>query len=148
MIIGQRFTARRLQGGISLIEILITVLVLAIGLLGLAGLQLTSLRNNQNAMERSVAVVQSYSIIEAIRADADSAKSGRFNVELGSAPSGSTFPAQALISWREQLALNLGETAAGSVACSSTGCTVTVQWEDPRAFDGSGKQKIVTEVRL
>lgn len=141
-------TAIRVQRGISLIEVLITVLVLSIGLLGLAGLQLTSLRNSQSAMERSVGVVQTYSIIEAIRADADSAKSGRFNLAFDSTPTGSTFPAQALAEWREQLALNLGESAVGSVNCTSTSCAVIVQWNDGRGSGGSDEQQIITEVRL
>lgn len=137
-----------LQQGISLIEVLITVLVLSIGLLGLAGLQLMSLRNNQSAMERSVGLVQSYSIIEAIRADPDSAKSGRFNINIDDTTGGSTFPAQALTLWREQLTLNLGESAGGSVSCNSVRCIVTVQWDDQRGAGGSDEQKMVTEVRL
>lgn len=136
------------QRGITLIEVLVTVLVLSIGLLGLAGLQLMSLRNNQSAMERSVGVVQSYSIIEAIRADPDSAKNGRFNIGVDDTPSGSTFPSQALTKWREQLVLNLGESASGSVSCNSTSCIVTVQWDDQRGTAGSDEQQMVTEVRL
>jgi len=138
----------RHQRGVGLIEVLITVLVLSIGLLGLAGLQLASLRNNQSAMERSMGVVQSYSIIEAIRADSDSAKSGRFNVGLDDDPSGSTFPGQSLALWRDQLKQNLGDAATGSVSCTNTGCTVTVQWDDRRGADGSDSQQIITEVQL
>lgn len=138
----------RRQRGISLIEVLITVLVLSIGLLGLAGLQLMSLRNSQSAMERSVGLVQSYSIIEAIRADADSAKNGRFNIDLNGRVTGNTFPAHALGLWRDQLELNLGASATGSVNCTSTICTVTVQWDDSRGSDGSNEQKMITEVRL
>lgn len=41
--------------GFTLIEVLVAVIVLAIGLLGLAGLQATSLRNNQSAYNRSQA---------------------------------------------------------------------------------------------
>lgn len=149
MIMGiQSSAASRAQRGISLIEVLITVLVLAVGLLGLAGLQLTSLRNNQSAMERSVGVVQSYSIIEAIRADPDSAKLGRFNVALDNEPSGSTFPANSLTIWREQIKSNLGDAAVGAVSCNSTRCTVTVQWDDSRGTDGSATQQITTEVHL
>lgn len=137
------------QRGITLIEVLVTVLVLSIGLLGLAGLQLKSLRNSQSAMERSVGLVQSYSIIEAIRADPDSAKSGRFNIDVvDDTPSGSTFPSQALKLWRQQLTLNLGESASGSVSCNSTRCRVTVQWDDQRGTAGSDEQQMVTEVRL
>lgn len=138
----------RQQRGVTLIEVLITVLVLSVGLLGLASLQLMSLRNSQSAMERSVGIVQSYSIIEAIRADADSAKVGRFNLTLDSEPSGSTFPAKALIEWREQLQKNLGAAATGAVNCSSTKCTVTLQWDDSRATGGEDNQQLVTEVRL
>lgn len=139
----------RQQRGIGLIEVLITVLVLAIGLLGLAGLQLASLRNNQSAMERSMGVMQSYSIIEAIRADADSAKNGRFNIGLEDDPSASTtFPAQSVQVWRAQLTQNLGSAAKGSVACNSTDCTVIVQWDDSRGLGGSATQQITTEVQL
>lgn len=40
------------QHGFTLLEILITVIVVAIGLLGLAGLQVTSLRYNHQAYLR------------------------------------------------------------------------------------------------
>lgn len=144
----QRPASSGTQRGISLIEVLITVLVLSVGLLGLAGLQLTSLRNNQSAMERSVGVVQSYSIIEAIRADPDSAKTGRFNIALDAEPSGNTFPGNALTSWREQIKANLGDDAVGAVTCNSTRCTVIVQWDDSRGTGGSANQQIITEVHL
>lgn len=140
--------SRVAQQGISLIEVLITVLVLSVGLLGLAGLQLTSLRNNQSAMERSVGIVQSYSIIEAIRADPDSAKSSRFNIALDSEPAGNTFPANSLTLWREQLKANLGSDAVGAVSCNSTRCTIIVQWNDSRGTNGSATQQITTEVHL
>lgn len=136
------------QGGIGLIEVLITVLVLAIGLLGLAALQQASIRNNQSAMERTIGVVQSYSITEAIRADPDSAKSGRFNVAIGATPTGSTFPANILTMWRNELKQNLGDAATGSVACTATNCTVIIQWDDSRGLAGDSTQQIITEVHL
>tara|TARA_R110000765_G_scaffold14910_3_gene43163 strand:- start:10361 stop:10756 length:396 start_codon:yes stop_codon:yes gene_type:complete len=131
-----------------LIEVLITLLVLSIGLLGLAGLQLASLRNNQSAMERSMGVVQSYSIIEAIRADADSAKTGRFDLGLEDDPAGNTFPAKSLLMWRTQLKQNLGDAATGAVSCTATLCTVTVEWDDSRGLNGDASQQMTTEVHL
>ncbi len=64
------------QRGVGLIEVLISLLVLSIGMLGLAGLQLFSLRNNQGAMERSMAVVETHSIADAMRADRVNALAG------------------------------------------------------------------------
>jgi type IV pilus assembly protein PilV len=141
-------TGPKAQRGLGLIEVLITVLVLAIGLLGLASLQQASIRNNQSAMERSMGVVQSYSIIEAIRADPDSAKSGRFNIAIDATPSGSTFPANTLTMWRGQLTQNLGAAATGSVNCNATNCTVIIQWDDSRGLAGNNTQQIMTEVHL
>ena len=93
-------------------------------------------------------VVQSYTITEAIRADPDSAKSGRFNVAIDATPSGSTFPAKTLIMWRAELKGSLGDAATGSVNCSATNCTVVVQWDDSRGLEGSSTQQIITEVHL
>src|SRR3970040_1926224 len=44
------------QRGAGLIEVMVAVVVLAVGLLGIAGLQLASLQNNHSAALRSQAV--------------------------------------------------------------------------------------------
>ncbi|MBK8750832.1 MAG: prepilin-type N-terminal cleavage/methylation domain-containing protein [Candidatus Competibacteraceae bacterium] len=48
------------QSGFTLLSFLITLIVLSIGLLGLAGLQVVSLRNNHTAYLRTQAITQSY----------------------------------------------------------------------------------------
>lgn len=55
--------------GFTLIEILIAVVILAGGLLGLAGLQASSLRNNQSAYYRSKATQLAYDMADRIRAN-------------------------------------------------------------------------------
>lgn len=57
------------QNGFTLIEVLIAMLVLAIGLLGLAGLQATSLRNTQSAYNRSLATQLVYDLADRMRAN-------------------------------------------------------------------------------
>lgn len=136
------------QAGIGLIEVLVTVVVLAIGLLGLSALQIVSLKNNQSAMERSMAVVQSYAVIEAIRADVGSAELGLFNIGLTDSPSTGSFPASVLTAWRAELKSNLGDSATGSVNCNVTKCTVTVQWDDSKGTEGGTTEELVTEVLL
>jgi type IV pilus assembly protein PilV len=59
----------RRQSGFSLIEVLVTMFVIAIGLLGFAGLQAYSLKSNTLATQRSLAAMHSHSIIESIRAN-------------------------------------------------------------------------------
>ena len=55
--------------GFTLIEVLIAMLVLAVGLLGLAGLQATSLKNNQSAYNRSQATQLAYDLADRMRAN-------------------------------------------------------------------------------
>ena len=59
--------ARGAQRGMSLIEIMIAVLVLSVGLLGMAALQGLSLQNNRNANYRSQATNLSYELADALR---------------------------------------------------------------------------------
>jgi len=56
-----------LQRGVTLIEVLITMVVVAVGLLGAAGLQLASTRFQQTAHYRTQALHQAEYIIEKIR---------------------------------------------------------------------------------
>jgi type IV pilus assembly protein PilV len=78
------------QRGFTLVEILVAVLVLSIGLLGLAGLQATSLRNSTSAAERTQATFLAYDIIERMRANKDAAETGGYDTALNTAPSGTT----------------------------------------------------------
>ena len=57
------------QRGATLIEILVTVLILSVGLLGLASTQTMSLRNGNSAYQRYLASVAAYDILERMRAN-------------------------------------------------------------------------------
>lgn len=140
---------RRVQAGVGLIEVLIAVLVLSFGMLGLAGLQLWNLKNNQSSLERGLAVVQSHSIIDAMHADRATATSGGFAIAMdAAAPTGTTFAQRALASWRANLLAALGPEATGSVVCNGAQCTVIVRWNDQRGTGGDSRQEIATQVQL
>ncbi len=64
------------NNGFTLIEVLISMLVLAIGLLGLAALQMTTLRQNLSAYHRTQATQFAYNIADRMRANVDEAKLG------------------------------------------------------------------------
>lgn len=55
--------------GFTLIEVLVALVVLSIGLLGLAALQLTSLQFNTNSDLRTQATVAAYDIIDRMRSN-------------------------------------------------------------------------------
>jgi len=95
-----------------------------------------------------MAVVQSYAVIEAIRADTGSAELGLFNIGLNESPGTGSFPNSVLTSWRNQLTQSLGEAATGSVSCDVKKCTITVQWDDSKGSEGIATEQIVTEVLL
>ncbi|MBX3706433.1 MAG: type IV pilus modification protein PilV [Pseudomonadales bacterium] len=60
---------RRLATGFSMIELLVAVLVMAIGVLGVAALQMVSLQNNRAALVRAEAVTLAYDMMDRIRAN-------------------------------------------------------------------------------
>lgn len=57
------------QSGFTLLEVLITLVILAIGLLGLAGIQATGLKQNHSAYMRSQATQLAYDIADRMRAN-------------------------------------------------------------------------------
>lgn len=59
------------QHGFTLLELLIALLVLSIGLLGLAALQTIGLRSNQMASMRTVATQMTYDMTDRMRANPD-----------------------------------------------------------------------------
>ncbi|WP_116812972.1 type IV pilus modification protein PilV [Steroidobacter cummioxidans] len=124
----------REQAGVGLIEVLIALLVLSIGMLGMAGLQMWSLQSNQGAMERGMAVMQTHTIADAMRANRVTATNNGFNIEpgaaIGNGEARTPYSRAALIAWRQSLLDNLGEGATGGVACDGAVCTIVVRWQD------------------
>ena len=144
------------QTGVGLIEVLIAVLVLSIGFLGIAALQAKSLSTNNSSMARSQAVIASYSILDAMRADRTNALAGAYNqtVAANNCPAlGGGLTTDQLSVWCSELENSLGGASAnttGTVLCSATGdCTVTIQFDDSRAGpSGSNTQQVITRAML
>lgn len=71
------------QKGYSLLEILIAVLVLSIGLLGLAGLQTFSMQSNQSAAQVSQATFLTEDLLDRMRANRQRALGGDYDINFG-----------------------------------------------------------------
>ncbi len=65
--------------GFSIVEVMVAVLVLAIGILGIAGLQLTGVKNNHSAYLRSQATLFAYDMIDRARANPVAYAAGLYN---------------------------------------------------------------------
>ena len=123
-------TAISRTAGLSLIEMLVSLLVLSFGLLGLAGLQAYSLKNNHSAYLRSQATALGYGLLDQIRA-----KRTDF-LEASAQPDGSDVSA-----WQAAVSATLPE-GAGAVVCATGICQVSVSWNDSRGADAN-KQTLV-----
>lgn len=134
-------TAR--QRGMTLIEILVAVVVLSVGLLGLAGLQIKGIQVNQGSAYRWQASMLAEDIADRIRADKTGASNGDYKV-TGGAASGTGSPAtqSAVTDWLARVKTLPGGTADIPAPVLTAGTvnqvTITVGWTDARAQVGSG----------
>jgi len=143
-----------LQRGVGLVEVLVAVLVLSIGLLGVGMVQTRALTNNNSSMGRSMSVIASYSIMDAMRADRVNALAGNYNgtVSANSCSGSGSLAATQLLAWCNELGATLGavSTTQGIINCTAAGaCTVTIQFDDSRVGAGSSNaQTVVTRGML
>lgn len=160
------------QRGFTLIEVLVAVLVLAIGLLGIAGLQAAGLQMNNSAYQRSQAAVLTQDMADRARANTEGYQTGAYDIGDPTSVSvtdscfttGGCSPTQLAQSdvarWRQtvQELLPGGEaticqddspedgTSETSPACSGSGnYVIKIWWTDDR--EGGNKQRYETEVR-
>lgn len=76
------------QSGFTLLEVMVAIVVLSLGLLGLAGLQAASLRNNQTAYYRGIATQQAYDMADRIRANLAGVRAGNYSNLAAGLPAG------------------------------------------------------------
>lgn len=138
------------ETGASLLEVLISVLILSIGILGIAALQSVSLRNTASAEARSAAVIQSYAMFDMMRANRAAALNGDYDQNYMCAPPGlgAGRVNEDLDLWITQLQESLGASACGRIQCGVIECEVGVRWDDSRATAGEDEQEVITVSRL
>ncbi len=110
------------HGGATLIEVLVAIVVLSVGLLGLAGLQMTGLQSNHSAYLRSQATLLAYDLADQMRARRAAALTGAF--ADNSAGDRAT--------WDANVTSLLGPGAQGTLVMNGGQATITIRWNDNR----------------
>lgn len=142
------------QRGVSLIEVLVALFVLAFGMLGIAGMQTMAMKANQSAFERNAAVISASSIVERIRSNQRWERDGSYNRALPTgactAPEGTDRVSVDISNWLDELKDNLGANACGGINCAGTPvfCRISVRWDDSRVQGGSAAQIFEVDVRI
>ena len=132
------------QRGDTLIEVLVTMVVLAFSLLGLAGLLNQTTNMAQESSQRTAIVQHIYAFADRMRANATGVNAGNYdslsgtasNPSCGTACTESQMATVDYYEWTRSLQSGLGASASGSVQriAGATGpsslFTITVNWTD------------------
>jgi type IV pilus assembly protein PilV len=123
---------RKKGGGFSLLEVMVSVVIVSLALLGLAGMSIRSLAANDSSGNRAAAALQAMQISDLLRANRQLVVDNKFNVAFGGGTLSDTRANSVLAAWRTSLSkLPAGDGSIAYTALSDT-VLVTVQWDDRR----------------
>ena len=128
----------RAQSGMTLIEVLVTLVLISVGLLGVAALQLTSLKNTQESYVRSQAALLAADILDRMRSNQTGFNAG--NYDMASAASGfdqagaaGTVAAADIAAWQaaiNRLLPGSDGDAAGRIVRDGRIVTISIRWRE------------------
>lgn len=156
--------------GVSLVEVLVALVVLSIGILGVAALHATALKNNTSSYVRSQMMIAAYDLADRMRANRESALDGDYD-GINGAQHGNCETATGCVpqqmaehdiwTWKNQLVTIIPNatgivcqdaspddgTGLGAAACSGSGDlrAIKIWWQDDE--DGS-TTRLAIGVRL
>lgn len=137
-----RLSPRARARGVGMVEILVTLLVMTVGLLGIAGLQLVSLRDTYASSVRTQATAAAEFILDRMRANrpAVTAAGGDYAV-AATFTTYTTVDTQAkadINRWKTLLSNTINGSPTGSISVAGTGAsanaplrvTVVISWNE------------------
>lgn len=142
----KHFFSRRCSG-LTLIEVLVTLVVVSMGLLGVAALQMRTLRHNYDALMRSHASALADDIADRMRANSAAVRpaSGQSKYETKFGPSSmssdNSRATRDVIEWKKAITRQLPSGEGEVVVAEDTGLvTIRVRWGERN--DDAGAEKI------
>ncbi|WP_426180061.1 type IV pilus modification protein PilV [Pseudomonas sp. TWRC1-2] len=134
----------RHQSGMTLIEVLVAVLILAVGLLGAAVIQLNALKYTDSSRMISQASFIAYDMLDRVRANSsvDYSWSRTEGAPLGTASA--SVRDLDLHDFEANIVGFAGASAKGSVVVSGSEVTVSISWDDARGANRSGARETFT----
>jgi type IV pilus assembly protein PilV len=115
------------QRGMSLIEVLVSLVILSLGVLAVVALQLVSTRNNADAGQRTIASQLAYSLLERMRSNSTTASLG--NYLTGSSPLG-----------RGSMGATASKPCVTGTTCNSVELSDYDMWSWEQSLDGASAQ--------
>ena len=142
--------SRHRQRGVGLIEVLVSLVIVSIGLLGAAALQATALRNNLGSFELTQTSILTQGIFDAMRANRAGVTANGYNTDgwICVAPSNTSLASSDVGRWIDNLHQQVQSDACGNIDCVALACTVQIRWDDSRATGGNSAQTVQSRAQL
>jgi type IV pilus assembly protein PilV len=121
-----------------MVEVLVALLVLSLGLLGLAALQSGSMKATHSAYLRTQASQYAHDILDRMRANREAARAGDYDLDLTATapvcnPASYDLEDCDRAEWRADVSSLPGGTGSIAYDAGTGFVTVVVQWNDERA---------------
>lgn len=135
----------RPQSGFTLIEVLVSIVIVSFGLLGVAGLLSTGLKSTQGSLQRTQASLLAYDMADRMRMNRAAARNGEYRTLVTAT---NTIAVSDKDAWESAVA-DLLPSGVGSVTMPATNFySITVQWDDSKVTGGSATQSFVLRGEL
>ena len=125
------------QEGMTLIEVLVALLILSVGLLGAAALQLNALKYTDSARMTSQASFIAYDMMDRIRANA----AADYTVTPPASGNPNVARDQDLYDFTSNIIGFGGPSATGSISLNQRVYTITISWDDSRAANSAESRR-------
>lgn len=137
--------------GMTLIEVLVTLVIISVGLLGVAALQLATVRNNYDAFLRSQAAVLAGDVLDRMRANRRAALNGDYRVNFDQTFDTPTTAAQRDVGlWKTTLDTQLPAGGDGQIEFNAATqiATIRIRWGERAELDADRTVTFVTSSQI
>lgn len=132
-----RAGSKGVQQGMTLIEVLVALLILTVGLLGAAAVQINALKYTDSSRMTSQASFIAYDMMDRIRANSGA----NYTITPPTSANPGNARDQDLYDFTTSIVNFGGPTATGSITLNQRVYTITITWSDARAANTASAQR-------